>query len=282
MTTMFRTTRACTLGVLTLALILVTLVPAMTPANAEEEAGASRWILGLKHGALKTVLLRNADGSTTAYHYMTLEVTNGTRFARPWYPLVKAITDTKDKDGKNSVYIAAGYEEALKAVRLRESAPNLKPVASTRGKIAAGATLKTVAIFGPLDSLYDDIRLEVHGLADSVATYKIDIYDGSEIADGEEITPSNDWVIGDSAYYARNQKIMAKLRAQAKADGDGVLPAPTVHYVVVSERRVFHMQYQRLGDEFGAEDDLISFKSEGWEIEGNPVKMRIVNEKVSE
>ena len=278
MTMKSRTTRACTLSVLTLALILLTLVP----ATAADEAGATRWILGLKHGGLKTVLLNNADGSTTAYHYMTLDVTNATRLARPWYPLVKAITDTKDKDGNNSVYIANGYEEALDAVRLRESSPNLKAIVSTRGKIAAGQTLKTVAIFGPLDSLYDDIRLEVHGLADSVATYKMDVYDGSEIADGDEITPSNDWIINDSAYYARNQKIMSKLRAQANADGDGVLPAPSVNYVVVSERRVFAMNYQRLGDEFGAEDDLISFKSEGYEIEGNPVKMRIVNEKVSE
>ncbi len=282
MTTPFRTTTACMLSVLTLALILVTLVPAPTPATAADEAGASRWILGLKHGGLKTVLLWGAGDRTTAYHYMTLEVTNSTRLARPWYPLVKAITDTKDKDGNNSVYIATGYEEALAAVRLLENAPDLKPVASTRGKIAAGATLKTVAIFGPLDSLYDDIRLEVHGLADSVATYKMDIYDGSEIADGDDITPSNDWIIGDSAYYARNQKIMTKLRAQAKADGDGVLPAPVVHYVVVSERRLFRMNYQRLGDEFGAEDDLISFVSEGYEIQGNPKKMRIVNEKVSE
>ena len=44
----------------------------------------------------------------------------------------------------------------------------------------------------------------------------------------------------------------------------------------MSERRYWEMTYERLGDEFRAEDDLIKFKNEGWRIQGNPKKLRSV------
>ena len=69
---------------------------------------------------------------------------------------------------------------------------------------------------------------------------------------------------------------------EAKASGGDDLPQPTIKYVVVNERRYWGMTFERLGDEFRAEDDLITFKGEGWMIAGNPTKLRSVNEKAGE
>lgn len=267
-------------GVLLAAtLVLVTAVSAL--AEDGEAKKPSRWMLKMQRGHLKTVLLEGADGSTSAYHYITLKVTNGTSLPRPWNPMVKAITDTKNEKGEPSVYIASGYGNALKAIRRQERNSKLENLGATAGKIGAGVTIDAVAIFGPLDSLYDRIDIEVHGLANAVATYEVKIYDGSEIADDAEITPDKGWVLADSAYWDRNQKIIKRLKDEAKASGGDGLPQPTIKYIVVKERRYWGMTFERLGDEFRAEDDLITFKGEGWMVLGNPTKLRTVNEKTA-
>lgn len=248
-------------------------------AAEEESTGAKRWVLDMEHGPLKVVLLDRGDGRTEAYHYITVKVTNNTGFARPWYPLVKAITDTKDKNGQDSVYVAMGYDDALAAIRTQEGDGSLKSLGDTKKKIGDGETINGVAIFGPLDPLYDTIKLQIHGLADPVATYKIENYDGSSLDRGAAITEDKDWIIGDSAYWERNQRIFKRLRAQAAADGSSTLPTPNLTYVVITERRYWGMTYERLGDEFRPEDDLIRFKGEGWMVVGNPKKLRGVNEK---
>lgn len=268
-------------GVLLAAALI--LVPALS-ALAEDGDGKNvgRWMLKLERGHLKTVLLEKADGNVSAYHYITLKVTNPTDLPRPWNPLVKAITDTKNEQGEPSVYVASGYGNALTAIRRQERNGDLENISATAGKIGAGETIDGVAIFGPLDSLYDRIDIEVHGLANPVATYEVKIYDGSDVANGEAITPDTAWVIVDSAYWDRNQKILARLKAESEASGGDGLPQPNIQYVVMQERRYWGMTFERLGDEFRAEDDLITFKGEGWMIEGNPTKLRTVNEKTAE
>lgn len=264
-------------ALLAVALVFATIAPAI--AEDEGATKASRWMLKMERGHLKTVLLESPDGSMTAYHYITLKVTNDTSLPRPWNPLVKATTDTKNEKGKNAVYVASGFGNALDAIRVQERNPKLQNLGATAGKIAAGATLHTVAIFGPLDSLYDRIDIEIHGLAAPVATYEVKIYDGSEVANQEAIGTDKAWVIVDSAYWDRNQKLLAKLKAEAAASGGDGLPEPNISYVVMQERRYWGMTFERLGDEFRAEDDLITFKSEGWKILGNPTKLRTVNAK---
>ncbi|MDJ0976142.1 MAG: hypothetical protein QNJ98_16905 [Planctomycetota bacterium] len=263
------------------ALVLVSAVSALAE-DGDGPKGSQRWMLKLERGHLKTVLLEKADGSMSAYHYITLKVTNGTNLPRPWNPLVKAITDTKNEKGEPSVYVASGYGNALMAIRRQERNSKLENIGATAGKIGAGETIDGVAIFGPLDSLYDRIDIEVHGLANGVATYEVKIYDGTDIANDTAITPDNAWVIVDSAYWDRNQAILKRLAAESAASGGDGLPQPTIKYVVMQERRYWGMTFERLGDEFRAEDDLITFKGEGWMIQGNPKKLRTVNEKAAE
>ncbi len=255
---------------------LLALVVLAAPAGAESKAG--RWMLDMEHGPLRTVVLERAGSRPAAYHYMTIKVTNDTGFARPWHPMVKAITDTKDpKTNADRVYIAGGFPEAMKAIRSAEGNSKLVALGTTAGKIANGTTIEGVAVFGPLDALYDHIRVEIHGLVEGTTTYKVSNY-------GEDKEPGADdyWserVIVDSAYWDHNQAVLKRLRKAAQDAGSDDLPQPKTAYHVVSERRFFEMRYERLGDEFRAEDDLITFKEEGWKVDGTPRQLRIVNAK---
>lgn len=262
MTTPLRIRPVGPLSASLLGLILLFLVAGGAWQGAQADEGREprkRWILKLQHGPLRTAVVRDASGASTAYHYMTIKVSNETAFARKWHPLVRAITDTK------KTYLAGGWAEALGTIRKLEKNEGLVSIGGTAGQIKAGATIDTVAIFGPLDSLYDTIRLEIFGLVDPIAIYKIEKY-------GDET------VIVDAAYWDRNQEILARVRAAAREAGSEGVPAPSkVEYVQVAESRFWEMTYQRLGDEFHAEDDLITFKKEGWKVVGDPTILRVIS-----
>lgn len=248
-----------------LALVLV------GSARAEEgEKTGGRWTLDLAHGRLSVVPVQSPAGGVKSYHYITLKVTNSGALPRDWYPVVRALTDT----GKE--YVAMGYDEALGAVRGQEGNDALVPIGSTKGRIAAGAVLDTVAIFGPIDPLYDRIRVRLTGLADPVAIYKIERYDvevavpDAPYAQADEegvLQPvTKALTIQDVAYVFRNEAMTAALKKQV---GEGELPKPASEYWEVSERRVYEMIYERLGDEFQADDDPITFKKEQWIVVGD-------------
>ncbi len=240
--------------------------------RAEGDAPKSeRWMLTLQHGPLRIVSYRTPEGRTVAYHYMTLKVTNGTSLPRDWYPLVKAITDT----GRTTV--AIGREEALDAIREQENDYDLVPVAKTQGKLAAGKTIDTVAILGPLDPLYDQVKVQVFGLADPIAIYKLERWNVEmeeppveyTIVDQEtgEASPVTTGItIQDVAYLDRNKLVQ---KAMQKAVGEGEIPKPEVQYWEVRERRAYEMVFSRPGDEFRAADDLISPVKEGWDVVGD-------------
>jgi hypothetical protein len=233
-------------------LAVLVLVALAAPRAAAEPATGARWVLTLEHGPLKIVAVPQPGGGTKTYHYITLKVTNATGLPRNWYPLVKALTDT----GKET--IAAGYGDALQAVRDQEHDRDLVLVETTAGKVEPGKTLDTVAVFGPLDPLYDHVKIHVYGLADPIAIYKVDKYPTGV-------------VIQDTAYMARNQAFLEALK-----EAGGELPKPTVEYQEVSERRVYEMRYERLGDEFRPDDDVITHQSEGWTIVGDPKVLRVI------
>lgn len=241
-------------------------------ASAKEgDQGRKRWMFSMSHGPLRTVVVHAADRSTQAYHYMTLTVSNDTGFARKWTPMVKAMTDT----GKT--YIAGGHAEALESIRKRERNERLEALNATGGQLAQGQTVETVAILGPLDALYDRVTVEIYGLVDPIATYKIEQFGEKSPAGarGESVVIGARTVIVDSAYYERNQRILAELRKEA-ADTGGLLPSPSVEYTEVAELRCWEMVYERLGDEFHAEDDIITFVSEGWRVKGEPKGLRVI------
>jgi hypothetical protein len=232
-----------------------------SPASAAEKTSAQRWILTMTHGPLRTVEVSHPAGDVAAYHYMTIHVKNGTAFDREWHPLVKAVTDT------HKTYIAGGYTDALGAIRHQEHDKNLVPIGTTAGRIRAGASVDGVAIFGPVDPLYDKIDVQIFGLVDPIATYKVEQYGDKSSAD--KVVLGKDSVIVDSAYWDHNQTILARLKKAAEASG-GEMPKPQVEYQQVVENRYWSMRYWRLGDEFHAEDDMITFHGEGWRIQGEP------------
>jgi hypothetical protein len=219
-------------------------VPGSQAAQAAE--ARKRWILDLKHGPLRTVSVRDGAGGVTAYHYVVLEVTNATGHGRHWYPLLKALTDT----GKT--YIAGGCPQALPAVRRAEGDEQLVSMESTVGMLANGRTVRMAAIFGPVDPLYDRLTLQLYGLVDPIAIFRIEKYGDQEI-------------VADAVYYERNSKILDGIRAESE---DGQLPPPQIEYREVRENRYWNMVYERLGDEFNAEDDHITFVGEGWKADG--------------
>ncbi len=183
----------------------------------------------MEHGPLRIVAMRDATGQVTSYHYMTLKVTNPGALARDWYPVVKALTDTE------RTYVAMGFEQALPAIRAQESNDDLVSIGTTKGKIQAGETLDTVAIFGPLDPLYDLVKVQLLGLADPIAIYKMSRYDvpvdlpdvvymqAIEGEDGEYEKVTQGILIQDVAYVERNAKVTA---AMHKELGTASCPPP--------------------------------------------------------
>jgi hypothetical protein len=257
-----------------LSLIAIALLLVFTGAARAEDGQPSseRWMLTLEHGPLRIVEYRTVDRRTIAYHYITLKVTNGTDLPRDWHPLAKALTDT------GRTYVAAGWDEALDTIRAKEQNPDLVPIASTRGKIQPGQTLDTVAIFGPLDPEYDRVDVQVIGLADPIAIYKVERYDVEievpagavytlvDEGSGEAETLQTGVIIQDVAYVQRNALVR---RAMQKAVGEGEIPEPQVQYWEVRERRAYQMTYSRPGDEFRPDDDLIRPVEEGWVAVGD-------------
>jgi hypothetical protein len=242
---------------LALAVALTGLLPA-GPVAADEIPAGARWTLGLEHGPLRIVSVRESGNRVTTYHYMRIKVTNPTTLPRPWNPLVEAVTDTKQ------VRLAVGYSHALEAIRNQERAPGLVCIESTTGKIEPEKSVETVAIFGRLDPHFDRVEVRIHGLVNPITTYKFEKYGDA----GE--------VIVDAAYAKPNAEVIARARAAA-AEGGGSLPAPTVEYREVKETRVFEIVYSRPGDEFNRDADRIRQVSEGWKVLGELTVLRLVS-----
>jgi hypothetical protein len=245
---------------ITSALVLAGALAGGTSSADEAKPGAGRWILDLKHGPLNTVAWADARGTTTAYHYMTLKVTNNTAFAREWRPMVRAIVDTKP----DAPYYALPLVEALDAVRKQEKDAALPLLSETIGKIEPGQTISCVAIFGRLDPMYDRVHVQVHGLVSSVAVFKVEKYPGDRT------------IIVDAAYYDRNQQVLEALRKEAREAGSDRLPTPESEVQELLERRFWDIQYLRRGDEFQAEDSMIHFVREGWRLDGEPKLLRVI------
>jgi hypothetical protein len=233
------------------------------PSGDAAKSGAGRWVLDLQHGRLNTVDVVDAAGRSTAYHYMTLKVTNKTAFARAWRPKVRAVTDTKP----NAPYYALPLPQALDSIRKQERDAALVLLSDTGTKIDPGETKSCVAVFGRLDPAYDRVRVELRGLVNPVAVYKVEKYPGDRT------------VIVDSAYYDRNQKILESLRKEAREANSDRLPSPEVEYQEMMEDRVFDIEYARRGDEYQAEDSMIRFVREGWRVEGEPKVLRTVHKQ---
>ena len=248
------------------ALALLPLLLAFAaPAGSEEPAKApdavktaGRWTLDLTHGRLNTVDWVDANGKTTAFHYMTLKATNKTAFARNWNPKVRCVVDTKP----TAPYYALPYPQALEAIRRQERAPELVMLHETGTKIEPNETKSCVAIFGRLDPMYDRVHVELRGFVNPVAVYKVEKY------------PNDRIIYVDSAYYDHNQAVLESLRKEAKEANSDKLPTPEIEYREVMEDRVFDIEYSRRGDEFNAEDSLIRFVKEGWRVEGEPKFLR--------
>ncbi len=233
------------------------------PASADEAPKVSlRWSLTMKHSPLRIVMVDDGSGRQSSYHYMLITVENKTALPRPWNPHVVGRTDT------NRTYVAGGYKLAVEEIRRKEGLTTLLPVeesaaslADPKGKIAAGGTLTTVAVFGPVDALYDFFTIEIQGLVQPATTLRVLKY-------GE-----NKEVVVEAAYADRNEKVMEELKKEA---GGGELPRPAVEYREVVERRAWVVEYKRLGDEFLTDDDPIEFIKEGWVILGTPTIIRSI------
>ena len=260
--------------VLTAVLFALVSMPNVWAEDGPKEG--TRWLLKMEHGPLRIVTVPGDTGRKVTYHYMTIKVTNPTSLARDWYPMVSALTDTK------RVYRAMGFEAALPAVKAREGNDKLIAIGETKGKIQPGQTLETAAIFGPLDPLYDKVRIQVLGLSDPIAIYKIEKYPVNvempegyaylqASGEGEFEKVGEGVLIQDVAYVGRNALVTKLMKKEL---GEGDLPDPTAEYWEVSERRVFQMIYTRLGDEYRPDDDLIRFEKEHWTITGDVKLLR--------
>lgn len=252
------------------ALAMSALVAVASSAGAEDAASQAgrRWTLTFSHGPLKIVTVADANGRDTSYHYMTMKVENKTAFPRSWNPHIVGTTDTP-----HAPYMAGGWTLAVDKVRQKEGDPTLVCVEESQygpdkkaKKIAVGEVLNVVAIFGPLDPLYDKFTISVQGLVNPLTIVKVLKY-----GDGQQI-------VLESAYAARNAKVKEALKKAAAASGSAI-PAPTEEYQEVTERRAFVMEYERLGDEFHANDNPIDFVREQWEILGEPKLERVIGGK---
>jgi hypothetical protein len=238
--------------------------PAAEPAAApRSDTSVKRWTLGFTHGPLRRVSVDDGSGRMSTFIYMVMTAENKTGLARAFRPNVLAKVDTKTEP-----YVAIGFPQALAAIRVKEQDSSLKLLEElanrpgAEGRIPAGAKWTFVAIFGPVDPGWASFRVEVHGLLNAVTTIKVRKYGDKQI-------------VLEAAYAARNEKVMAELRAAAKASGSEI-PPPTVEYQEIRERRAYVIEYQRQGDEFRSDDDPIDFVREGWEVIGDPKVLRVI------
>jgi len=111
----------------------------------------------------------------------------------------------------------------------------------------------------------DKITVQIFGLVDPIATYKIEQY--GEKSSDDKVVLGADSVVVDSAYWDHNQAILKRLKKAAKEAG-GEMPRPAVEYQEVAETRYWSMDFERLGDEIRAEDDIIRAKGSGWKVKG--------------
>ncbi|MCC7136968.1 MAG: hypothetical protein IT460_00900 [Planctomycetes bacterium] len=245
------------------ALVCATPVRAEDGAAAPATASVKRWTLDYSHGPLRRVLVDDGAGRESSVLYMTMKVSNKTGLPRPWRPLVTAKVDTRA-----TPYVAGGNATALVEIRRQEGNDKLTPIEATgfrsgdEMKLADGATLDLVAIFGSVDPGWCTCRIDVSGLINPITTVKVLKYGDKQ-------------VVMESAYAGRNDKVMETLRAEAKASGSDV-PRPTPEYQEIQERRNFVMEYRRQGDEFRPDDDPIQFAGERWEVIGDPKVIRVI------
>jgi hypothetical protein len=102
----------------------------------------------------------------------------------------------------------------------------------------------------------------VNGLVNPITTLKVLKYGDKQ-------------VVLEAAYAARNLRVMEELKTAAKASGSD-MPQPTSEYQEVLEKRVRVIEYERDGDEFRPDDDLIQFVREAWEVLGEPKVLRTI------
>lgn len=249
---------------LPVAAVLAFAAPAFVRAeDAPAATSARRWTLDFSHGPLRRVLVDDGSGRETTYLYMTMKVANNTGLPRPWRGLVTATVESRTEP-----YVAGGYPTALAAIRRQERNNNLVAFEGTTfregddGKIPTGTTHELVAIFGPVDAHWARFRVDVYGLVNPVTTFKVLKYGDKQ-------------VVQEAAYAERNEKVMAELRAAAKASGSE-LPKPTSEYQEVQEIRTYMIEYSRRGDEFRPDDDPIQFVRERWEVLGEPKLLRSI------
>ncbi len=249
------------------ALALGTPVVGSASAEGETPASAGRWMLGLEHGPLRVVSWSDGAGRSTAYHYMTLTVTNKTAYPREWRPNVRAVTQATAHDPTLTAH-AMPLVEALDAIRRQERAPGLVTVNETAGTIQPGKAIQCVAIFGRLDPAFHKVNVQIRGLASSVAVYKVEKFPGDRT------------IIVDAAYYDRNQKLMESLRREIREAGpDARMPAPDVEFQEFLEDRYWDVEYSRAGDEYRAEDSALRFTAEGWKIAAEPRMLRVIGKQ---
>jgi hypothetical protein len=219
--------------------------------------GPRRWMLGLSHGPLRVV----NDGGQT-YHYALLTVTNDTKIARPWKPYIQAATDS------GRTHVACGCSGAFERIKRRERKPSLLSVEASHGTIAPGESKELVAIFGPIDTSWSRLVLNVQGLVNTSVWHQVAKY-------GQDAEGKDQFVIHDAAYEERNAKLMAALQKAAKESG-GDVPAPTKEWKEFLERRAWAIEWKRMGDEFRPETDPIELVREGWRVLSEPTVLKTV------
>ncbi len=151
--------------------VVLSMVASFVPMSAVEARAqisdasqAEPWKLDFEKGKFGAISVRNKAGRVRTLHYLVFKLTNESGSDVPLALHFRLATDVNEKD----VYRETVDAKAAEAVAKHLGKKELVARADRPATLADGDSIECVALFGPIDSRWDELTMTVHGLEDVV------------------------------------------------------------------------------------------------------------------
>jgi len=225
-------------------------------AIAQDEQAPQPWALTFTHKALEAVTVPYKDGSARTVYVLPFTIENKSGATADLTLHFRAMVGTNPR--KQKLHIALPDPDAEEFVRRMARAPGMLGVADINrhdageqgaGKLAPGAKLQGVAVFGEFSREWDKVVITVTGLEPGAIEARVRKY-------------------GDAGFTLAHRAYARHNAAVKEAAGDGA--SSTDVHAIVQHRVVWKMQFSRKGDEFSPQLDPITLDTEGWDVLEDP------------
>ena len=195
-----------------------------------QDARPAPWYLTFSHGPLESHSLTYKDGSAETFQYFTFTLKNATNMDARHALNVKAIVDVGNNSRKRKTHIAVPAPNAEEAIRRLSRAADLKNVQQINQMktLAAGASVRGIAVLGTFSREWDQARIRVSGLEPYTRHCRVRKYGDAG------------FTLPHRAYFAHKEAVLAKAGKDASF---------TEANAIVQHDVVWLMKFHREGDE---------------------------------